>query len=214
MTHLSTAAVPARYTALVAILLLGGATICSTARAQAPPAKEQHTILVRPQGNTCVYQIRDQTNQDLFVVRPNGAVVVRAQNGLWVDVTVDDAEVRSADGPRSVSGVQNSRSSFTLRPQASQAAFQDALTVRSSIAGGASTEHRMRIQCCPERARGQECPAWQDAQPYDPASGERGGSASLLPSNRGKVARGPMAAPVPLTPLPPGGPVMRVEEEN
>ena len=206
----------ARCAALTAVLLLVTAVFAPITYAQAPPAKERHTILVRPQGNTCVYQIADQTNQDVFIVRPNGAVVVRAQNGLWADVTVEDAEVRGANGPRSVPGVQNSRRGFTLRPEASQVAFQDAFNVRSSIAEGTSTEHRVRIRCCPERGRGQECPAWQDAQPYSPMSQDGGGgSASLLPFNHSNLARGPMAAPpAPPTPLPPGGPVMRVEEEN
>ncbi len=212
MTHLLTAAVSARYTALVAILLWGGATICSTAHAQAPPAEERHTILVRPQGNTCVYQIVGQANQDLFVVRPNGAVVIRARNGLWVDVAVEDAEVATTvPSAGRVPGTRNRRS-FALRPQAPQ----DAFTVRSAVEGTASTEHRVRIQCCPTRERGQGCPAWQDAQPHDPASGERGGSASLLDHSTGTMMRGPAAPPAVSTPrpVPPGGPVMRVEEEQ
>jgi hypothetical protein len=196
---------------LIAAVLWSTGLIASTASAQAPPAKERHTIAVRAQGNTCVYQIMDQANQDLFVVRPNGAVILRAQSGLWVDIAVEDAEVQGSSGARNVPGTRNRRS-FALRPQAPQ----DAFTARSVLEGASSTEHRVRIQCCPTRERGQGCPAWQDAQPHNPASGESGGSASLLDSGAGMMMRGPAAPPAvhsPL-PLPPGGPVMRVEEEQ
>ena len=206
MAHLIPVVAPARCTALVAILFLSAMAILSTASAQALPAKERHTILVRPQGNTCVYQIMDQSNQDLFVIRPNGAVILRAQQGLWVDVSVEDA-----DGPRNAPGNQNRRS-FALR----QRTPQDAFTVRGSI--NRTTEHRIQIQCCPERgARGRGCPAWQDAQPYDPTAGESGGgSAFLIRPDEGAMRRGPAAPEEVAAPptVPPGGPVMRVEEEN
>ena len=104
MTRPISTVLPACRLALIAVVLWSTGLIASTASAQAPPAKERHTIAVRAQGNTCVYQILDQANQDLFVVRPNGAVVLRAQNGLWVDVAVEDAEVQGSSGVRSVPG--------------------------------------------------------------------------------------------------------------
>ena len=211
MTRPISTVLPACRLALIAVVLWSTGLIASTASAQAPPAKERHTIAVRAQGNTCVHQILDQANQDLFVVRPNGAVVLRAQNGLWVDVAVEDAEVQGSSGVRSVPGARNRRS-FALRPQAPQ----DAFTVRSVLEGASSTEHRVRIQCCPTRERGQGCPAWQDARPHNPASGEGGGRASRLDAGTHMMMRGPAALPAAHTPLPfpPGGPVMRVEEEQ
>lgn len=190
----------------IALCLTAGAFMAPMANAQ--PAKERHTILVRPQGDTCEYEITGQTNQDLFIARPNGAVILRVQGGLWVDAGVEDGSVRGANGPRSVPGAQNRRN-FALRTQTPQ----DAFTVRSRI--GQTTEHRVRIQCCANRNRGRGCLEWQDAQPFNPTAQEGGGgSASLLPFDSGSMMRGPVAPPAPPVPLPPGGPVMRVEEEQ
>ena len=206
MSHSNPSCAVRCITLSIALFVAAGAAAVPTANAQ--PAKERHTILVRPQGGACMYEITGQANQDLFVVRPNGAVILRAQEGLWVDASVEDVRVERANGQRSVPGAQNRRS-FALRPRTPQ----DAFTVRGQM--GQTTEHRVRIQCCANRDRGQGCLEWQDAQPFDPSAQQGGGgSAFLLRPDAGTMLRGPAAPPAPPVPLPPGGPVMRVEEEQ
>ena len=58
--------------------------------ADAQRRQDRHRIRVMPEGETCLYQIQDQTNQDLLVVSPGGRVTIQARRGLWVDVFVED----------------------------------------------------------------------------------------------------------------------------
>lgn len=169
--------------------------------ADAQRRKDRHRIRVMPEGETCLYQIRDQTNQDLLVISPGGLVTIQARRGLWVDVFVED-------DARGVPGTRNRRT-LALRAQAPR----DTLVARTAV--GRSTEHQLKIQCCMSRDRGPTCPRWTDAQPH-PTDDERrnGTSSAFLPSD--PVARGPSAPMSGDRPpsSPPGGPVMRVEEEQ
>lgn len=183
------------------VLLLLSAGLVPEADAQSQ--KDRHRIRVTPEGDACLYQIQGQDNQDLFVVSPGGLVTIQARGGLWVDARVED-------DPRGVPGTRNRRM-LALRTQAPR----DTLIARSSM--GRSTEHRVRIQCCTSRVRGRACPRWTDAQPYKTESGRLNEGASGFIRGSSPDVRGPSAPSSeingPSDPPPPGGPVMRVEEE-
>lgn len=209
----------ARALLLVAAYLFAGyGLLAPDASAQNPAAaKDRHTIVVEPGADACTYRIQGQTNQDVFVIRPQGRLTVRALRGLWVDVSVED-DVRTIDNEaRRVPGMRRQRT-LALRQPRGQALRQDTLSVRAAI--GQTTEHRVRIECCPRQTRSQGCPEWQAAQPYDASTGDAGRPRFYDP-NRTPAFTGPSAAPVrlpaalvapPSLPLPPGGPVMRIEE--
>ena len=191
---------------------------------------DRHVIRVTP-GTTsegargCFYEIQGQADQDLFAISPGGLVTVRALRGLRVDVAVDN-------DPGGIPGTRNRRATALGR-----SAPQDTLVARSAI--GRSTDHRVRIQCCPDlrgRGRGQECPRWTDALPSTLGTGalrmaplppDRMATASWTGAARGPMARPALPPPAhpgdqplgnqppgnqPLGNQPPGGPVMRVEE--
>lgn len=193
----------------VALLL----AVAVASLALAPPSAAQnrsdrHLIQVSPEDSTCRYQIQGQPDQDVFLIRPGGFLTVQARGGLWVDVSVENT-------PRGIPGTRNQRS-LALRDNAPR----DTLTVRSAI--GRSTEHRVRIQCCLERGRRtNECPQWTDALPPETTTGDAT-PRRVPPSHSSQTVRGPSAMPDPAVlpgsfppaPLPPGGPVMRVEEEE
>ena len=179
------------------VLLLG---VLFTSGAAGQSRSGSAHIVVEPKGATCVYQIQDQTDQDLVIVAPDSVVTVEARRGLWVDVTVED-------DPRGVPATRNLRA-VSLRPDQDRGR----LVARSAI--GRSTEHRLRIQCCTERAEGRGCPRWMDAQPPSMDTGELQ-NVPVLPAEEVIGARGPSALLPLLRPseMPPGGPVMRVEEQ-
>lgn len=171
--------------------------------ADAQSRKDRHRIRVAPEGESCVYEIQNQANQDFFVINPGGRVLVQAQRGLWVDVFVQN-------DPRGIPGTRNRRM-VALRKQVPR----DTLFVRSAI--GRPTEHQVQIQCCLSRGQGRACPRWSDARPPTTETGRPdGGSSSVLGST--SDLRGPAASPPPVSltdpPRPPGGPVMRIEEEQ
>lgn len=184
------------------LIILASTLLATSAVAQTP--KERHRIVIEPGTEACVYRIHDQVNQDVFVTRPGGAVVFRALRGLWVDISVEDA-------PGAVPGTQHRRA-LALRTRTPQNAF----TVRGGR--GQTTEHRVRIQCCLNRTRGPGCPQWTDAVPHVPAP-DPGGNALWLGPRSALRGHGPapQVAPPPFRAsptVPPGGPVMRVEEEQ
>lgn len=178
-------------------LLVVGACLTTIAAGQ---SRGSAHIVVEPKGATCIYQIQNQTDQDLLIVAPDSAVTIEARRGLWVDVSVED-------DPRGVPATRNLRA-LSLRTNAGRGR----LVARSAI--GRSTEHRLHIQCCTERAEGRGCPRWMDAQPPSMNTGALH-DVPVLPPDIGVAARGPSALlPLPRpTEMPPGGPVMRVEEQ-
>lgn len=181
----------------VPVFLLG-ALLATVASGQSRSGSAH--IVVEPKGAACVYQIQDQTDQDLLIVAPDSAVTVEARRGLWVDVSVED-------DPRGVPATRNLRA-LSLRSDQGRGS----LVARSAI--GRSTEHRLHIQCCTERAEGRGCPRWMDAQPPSMNTGALR-DVPVLPPDIGGAARGPSALlPLPRpSEMPPGGPVMRVEEQ-
>jgi hypothetical protein len=78
------------------------------------------------------------------------------------------------------------------------------VSARSTI--GRSTDHKVQIQCCPERGARDECPKWMDALPPRTTMGTGD------PGLRGLPERGPTAGTATEPMQPPGGPVMRVDE--
>jgi hypothetical protein len=184
----------------VLLLGVGAGSLCLAPPADAQNRSDRYQILVSPHPDGCQYQIEEQVNQDLFIMRPGGQLTVDAREGLWVDVTVED-------DARGIPGTRNRRS-LSLRQNESRAV----LTARSSI--GKNTEHRVRIQCCKSRNPRAECPAWTDAVPPTTTTGSL--DAPVLPPERTGIAssRGPavVLAPVSSSPLPAGGPVMQIEE--
>jgi len=190
-----------------AALLLAVAVASLAPPSAAQNRSDRYLIQVSPDDSTCRYQIQDQPDQDVFLIRPGGLLTVQARGGLWVDVSVED-------NPRGIPGTRNQRS-LALRDNAPR----DTLTARSAI--GRSTEHRVRIQCCLERGRRtDECPQWRDALPPETTTGDAT-PRRMPPPHSSRAMRGPSAmpdpavlpVPFPPAPLPPGGPVMRVEEE-
>jgi hypothetical protein len=153
---------------------------------------DRYVIRVFEQADVCRYQIQDHADQDLFHIRPGGTVTIQTKEALWVDVAIQD-DSRGTPGTRS-------RRSVALR----SANDGDVITARSSL--GRSTEHKVQIQCCVERREQEECPKWTDARPPRTAMGTGDPGLSGLP------ARGPAAGAVTEPALPPGGPVMRVDE--
>lgn len=182
------------------LFALGAGSLCLAPSADAQNRSDRYQIFVSPHPGGCQYQIEGQVDQDLFVMRPGGKLTVRAREGLWVDVAVDN----DAGG---IPGTRNRRS-LALRQNAPRAV----LTARSAI--GKNTKHRVRIQCCKSESPRAECPAWTDAVPPAPATGAL--DAPALPPERTGMAssRGPAVFPVPASssPLPAGGPVMQIEE--
>lgn len=157
---------------------------------------DRYTIIVKADDGTCRYQIRNQANQDLFVIAPGGVVSVLPRGDIWVDVAVED-------DLRGTPGTQNERS-MALR----QADESRALMARGDI--GRSTEHKVRIECCPERRGRNECPRWVEAQPPSVSMGSMG--IEPVGIDAGMPLHGPSAGDTPRPALPAGGPIMRVEE--
>jgi len=173
---------------LLTLLLLG----LPPAQAEAQSRSDRYVIRVFEQADVCRYQIRGHADQDLFHIRPGGTVSIQTKEALWVDVTVQD-DARGTPGTRS-------RRSLALRRENAGGV----ITARSTI--GRSTDHKVQIQCCPERGARDECPKWMDARPPRTTMGTGDPELSGLP------ARGPAAGAVSKPALPPGGPVMRVDE--
>jgi len=195
-----------RSAALLLAIAVAGLAFAPSSAAQ--NRSDRYLIHVSPDDSTCRYQIQGQPTQDVFLIRPGGLLTVQARGGLWVDLSVED-------DPRGVPGTRNQRS-LALRGNAPR----DTLTVRSAI--GRSTEHRVRIQCCLQRGRrANECPQWTDALPPETTTGDAA-PRRMPPQPSSRTMRGPAAMPDPAalslpslpTPLPPGGPVMRVEEDG
>ena len=193
-----------RYTTL--LLVLAALSLAFVRPSAAQNRSDRYLIHVSPEASTCRYQIQGQPNQDVFLIRPGGLLTVQARGGLWVDVSVED-------DPRGVPGMRNRRGA-ALR----QNAPRDTLIARDAI--GRSTEHHVRIQCCLQRGRRADaCPQWTDALPPETTTGDAH-PGRMLPPHSTQTMRGPsvlslppMPAPLPI-PLPPGGPVMRVEEDG
>ncbi|PEN11088.1 hypothetical protein CRI94_16845 [Longibacter salinarum] len=153
---------------------------------------DRYLIRVYDDGGTCRYQIQNHANQDLFNIRPAGTLTVASKGNLWVDVTVQD-------DPRGTPGTRSQRS-IAVREQNGKGM----VTARSAI--GRSTEHKVQIQCCLVRGSRNECPKWTDALPPDTSMG-------WMPSvPEGMPSSGPSATEPLDPPQPPGGPVMRVDE--
>jgi hypothetical protein len=178
-------------------------------RETGPPARA--VIAVAPADNACTYRIRNQQNQDRFSLRPAGVLRVQVRGGLWVDVTVED------DAAAGIPGTRAGRT-LVLRGANGGRAVRDSLVARSAV--GETTEHQVHVQCCLEESRGQgqgqECRRWADARPPEMTTGVLRPGALPRP-HRPAEARGPAAPPLrtastPLKPLPPGGPVMEVQE--
>src|SRR6056297_1296130 len=113
------------------LLAIAVAGLAFTPSSAAQNRSDRYLIHVSPDDSTCRYQIQDQPNHDVFLIRPGGLLTVQARGGLWVDLSVED-------DPRGVPGTRNQRS-LALRENAPR----DTLTVRSAI--GRSTEHRVRL---------------------------------------------------------------------
>lgn len=161
--------------------------------AEAQRRSDRYTINVFDDDGTCRYQIANQADQDLFLIRPGGSVTVRTKGKLWVDVTVED-------DPRGTPGARSQRA-MALREENQS----NALMARSAI--GRSTEHKVRIQCCPSLGGRNECPRWVDAQPPSRSMG------AILPGDEMTAPRGPSTVE-PVGPAwPAGGPIMRVDED-
>lgn len=177
-------------TLLCVVLLSLGFLAPSGAEAQS--RSDRYTINVFDDDGTCRYQIANHADQDLFRIRPGGTVTVRTKGRLWVDVSVED-------DPRGTPGARSQRL-MTLRRENQS----NALKARSAI--GRSTEHKVRIQCCPSLGRRDECPRWVDAQPPSRSTG------AILPRDAMTAPRGPSTEEPVAPSWPAGGPIMRVDE--
>ena len=220
---------PVKEIRFLSAAVLASALAFVSAPVQAQAVRSLHRIEVFQADDVCYYQIQEQTNQDLLRITPLGAVVFQARGEVKVRIEIEDVQT-TAGRVAGAAGEKNA----TLdagRPVQS-------LAVRG--ARGESTEHKIQIQCCPER-RLFRC-QWSDAQPVSASRevGQRldgrspsGGATEgrfwagdyLVPPQRGPNAGRPVpehtSSPerihlperIPtLPPVGPGGPVMKIEE--
>lgn len=189
-----------------ALLLLAAVQLAS-----AQPLKERHNIHVfspdtPEQSEMCYYRIDEQTDQDVLRIAPQGIVRFYTDQGLWVNIEVQD-DARGRSGTPGDGRVNLRRG----RPVAQ-------LAVREAI--GESTEHKISIRCCMGRSPNACTNNWIEAQPYAQDLGMRGiGEDAWLGMTPRTSPRGPNAMDgIPATrapsstPMPGGGPMMEIEE--
>jgi hypothetical protein len=171
-----------------------------------------HRIVMHQEGEVCYYQIQDQADQSAFRITPLGAVLFQSRGGVKVRVEVADAEVDDGRGTRRpIPGVAGNKKAEVSGGQPVQS-----LAVRE--AQGVDTDHKVNIQCCTDRNLF-GC-KWSDAQPAQ-SSAEMGAvPGSFLDFGAAPSGPNPMRGPAPsdpywmIAPLPPGGPVMKIEEDT
>ena len=198
-------------------LALGFLMLATVEVAAGEPRKAQHNLHVytspdaTEQNEMCFYRIDQQADQDVLRIAPGGTIRFYTDRGLWVNIDVqDDAQGRQ--------GTQGSRQA-TLRSARPVAQ----LTVREAI--GASTEHKISINCCLGRSPNSCTDNWIEAQPSGQALGARETRdtdvwVDMTPRawpqgpHAMDTAGGRPAPSPPPHPMPGGGPMMEIDEES
>lgn len=198
-------------------LAVGCFVLATVQVAAGQPRVDQHNIRVftspdaTEQGGMCLYRIDQQANQDVLRIVPGGTIRFYTDRGLWVNIDVqDDAQGRK--------GTQGSHQANLrrARPVAQ-------LTARDAI--GENTEHKISINCCLGRSPTACVDNWVEAQPSSQDLGARDTRETDVWVNTTPRAwpRGPHAmdaagrrpAPSPPPhPMPGGGPMMEIDEEQ
>lgn len=180
----------------VALLL---ALLCGlTQVATAQDMKKTQKIRIFEQNDICVYEIEEQTDQDLFRIPPRGVVLFKTFDDFEVNIEIKD------DPNTGVGGTQGSN---TARLQGGQNI--QILVVR--LKQGKDSQHQVEIQCCLTKNADGTC-AWT---PVESASSS--GLGMLEPAfQQGDPMSGPNAADSSGKngPVGTGGPTMEVEEDE